>query len=179
MAPVRRPARALVQPALIGCLTDLVREQIVDHAATLLGRLAVDLRLRGQGMGEHLLMDAMCRALEASGEVASVAVVVDAKDENAVAFYRRYEFIPFADAANRLFFPMRTIAQLFCPGGYSETVNVDIIPECRCSAMWQWSIHFPGFDMSTRMSIVEPTGTIAVSFQTRFSFGTPSSDRTR
>ena len=81
--------------------------------ATLLGRLAVDLRLRGKGAGEHLLMDALRRALEASREIASVAVVVDAKDESTVAFYRRYEFIPFAGQANRLFLPMRTIEQLF------------------------------------------------------------------
>jgi ribosomal protein S18 acetylase RimI-like enzyme len=81
--------------------------------ATLLGRLAVDLRLRGKGAGEHLLMDALGRAFEASREIASVAVVVDAKDEKAVAFYRRYDFIPFADHANRLFLPMGTIEQLF------------------------------------------------------------------
>jgi predicted GNAT family N-acyltransferase len=81
--------------------------------ATLLGRLAVDARLRGKGMGEHLLMDALRRALEASREVASVAVVVDAKDDNAVAFYRRYEFIPLRDQPNRLFLPMGTIERLF------------------------------------------------------------------
>ena len=81
--------------------------------ATLLGRLAVDRHLRGKGAGEHLLMDALRRALEASREVASVAVVVDAKDEDAVAFYRRYEFIPFADAPRRLFLPMGIIATLF------------------------------------------------------------------
>ena len=81
--------------------------------ATLLGRLAVDKSLRGKGMGEHLLMDALRRALETSREVASVAVVVDAKNDAAVAFYRRYEFIPFADVPNRLFLPMGTIAQLF------------------------------------------------------------------
>ncbi len=81
--------------------------------ATLLGRLAVDRRLRGKGAGEHLLMDALRRALGASREVASVAVVVDAKDDNAATFYRRYDFIPFADPANRLFLPMATIERLF------------------------------------------------------------------
>ena len=84
-----------------------------DVPATLLGRLTVDLRLRGKGAGEHLLMDALGRALAASREIASVAVVVDAKDENTVAFYRRYEFIPFAGHASRLFLPMRTIEQVF------------------------------------------------------------------
>jgi len=81
--------------------------------ATLLGRLAVDQSLRGKGAGEHLLMDALRRALEASREVASVAVVVDAKDENAATFYRRYEFLLFADAPSRLFLPMGVIAELF------------------------------------------------------------------
>jgi len=81
--------------------------------ATLLGRIAVDKRLRGQGMGEHLLMDALRRALVTSREVASFAVIVDAKDDNAVLFYRHYEFMPFADQTNRLFLPMGTIEQLF------------------------------------------------------------------
>jgi predicted GNAT family N-acyltransferase len=81
--------------------------------ATLLGRLAVDVRLRGKGAGEHLLMDALRRALEASREVASVAVVVDAKDDSAVSFYRRYGFIGFADQPRRLFLPMAVIEKPF------------------------------------------------------------------
>ncbi len=81
--------------------------------ATLLGRLAVDVRLRAKGAGEHLLMDALRRALEASREVASAAVVVDAKDDSAVSFYRRYGFIGFADQPRRLFLPMAVIEKLF------------------------------------------------------------------
>lgn len=81
--------------------------------ATLLGRLAVDIRLRGKGAGEHLLMDALRRALEAAREVASLAVVVDAKDEAAVSFYRHYGFIGFADRPRRLFLPMAVIEKLF------------------------------------------------------------------
>jgi len=80
--------------------------------ATLLGRLAVDGRLRGKGMGEYLLMDALRRALIASRQVAAVAVIVDAKDAS-VAVYRRYGFILFADEPNRLFLPMGTIEALF------------------------------------------------------------------
>jgi GNAT superfamily N-acetyltransferase len=79
---------------------------------TLLGRLAVDTRLRGKGMGEHLLMDALRRALQASRDVASVAVVVDAKDGSALAFYRRYGFLSFPDQPNRLFLPMAVIERL-------------------------------------------------------------------
>ena len=64
-------------------------------------------------MGEYLLMDALRRALIASRQVAAVAVIVDAKDDNAVAFYRRYGFILFADQANRLFLPMGSIERVF------------------------------------------------------------------
>ncbi len=81
--------------------------------ATLLGRLAVDTRLRGQGAGEHLLMDALRRAHDASREIASVAVVVDAKDDAAVSFYRHYGFISFADRPRRLFLSMAVLEKLF------------------------------------------------------------------
>lgn len=81
--------------------------------ATLLGRLAVDQRLRGSGLGEHLLMDALHRSWVASAAVASFAVLVDAKDEAAHAFYVRYDFIPFLSDTRRLYLPMQTLAKLF------------------------------------------------------------------
>ena len=81
--------------------------------ATLLGRLAIDRQRQGRGAGEYLLMDALHRSWQASRQVASVAVVVDAKDGPAVKFYKRYEFIPFDDLPTRLFLPMSVIEQLF------------------------------------------------------------------
>lgn len=81
--------------------------------ATLLGRLAVDTRLHGKGAGEHLLMDALWRALQASWQVASVAVIVDAKDDRAASLYRHYGFIDFAEQPKRLFLPMAVIERLF------------------------------------------------------------------
>ncbi len=81
--------------------------------ATLLGRLARNKEFKGGGLGELLLMGAMKRALEHSRSIASVAVVVDAIDEKARAFYRRYGFIDVPDHPNRLFMPMKTVAQLF------------------------------------------------------------------
>lgn len=90
--------------------------------ATLLGRLAVDARLRGKNMGEHLLLDALRRALLASREVASVAVVVEAKDADVASFYRRYSFRRFEDEPRRLFLPMGTIEALFAsPPGRRAT----------------------------------------------------------
>jgi ribosomal protein S18 acetylase RimI-like enzyme len=82
-------------------------------SATLLGRLAVSIRFRGQGLGERLLMDALHRALESSKQVASAAVVVDAKDEKAIAFYKKYGFIDLPKVTRRLFLPMGTIKKLF------------------------------------------------------------------
>ena len=81
--------------------------------ATLLGRLAVDQSQHGCGVGELLLMDALSRSYKHIREIASYAVVVDAKNDAAIAFYLRYDFIQFADRPNRLFLPMNVIAKLF------------------------------------------------------------------
>jgi GNAT superfamily N-acetyltransferase len=79
--------------------------------ATLLGRLAVDRRHRGKGYGRFLLADALHRA--ARSEIASFAVIVDAKDESARRFYERESFLPFPDQPLRLFRPMADIRRLF------------------------------------------------------------------
>jgi GNAT superfamily N-acetyltransferase len=84
--------------------------------ATLIGRLARDKAFRGQGIGEWLVMDALKRAFKASAQVASLAVVVDAKDERARRFYVAHEFLSFPDERKRLYLPMKTIEKLFPHG---------------------------------------------------------------
>lgn len=84
-----------------------------DIPATLLGRLARSIDFRGQGIGEILLVDALKRAFQNSTHVASWAVIVDAKDEEAALFYRHYGFTPFPTKPNRLFLPMKSIQKLF------------------------------------------------------------------
>jgi GNAT superfamily N-acetyltransferase len=79
--------------------------------ATLLGRLAVDRRQHGKGYGRFLLADALYRA--ARSEIASFAVIVDAKDESARHFYERESFLPFPDQPMKLFRPMVDIRRLF------------------------------------------------------------------
>ena len=81
--------------------------------ATLLGRLAVDLRYRNQQLGEFLLFDAMHRSLESSRATASFALVVDAKDNAARAFYLRYGFAVIPSLPMRLFLPMQDIERDF------------------------------------------------------------------
>lgn len=80
---------------------------------TLLGRLAVDQALKGQGMGQFLLMDALHRSLQAAAVIAAMAVVVDAKDASAADFYQQFGFIPLNLSHKKLFLPMVTIATLF------------------------------------------------------------------
>jgi len=83
--------------------------------ATLLGRLAVDLRHRGVGVGEFLLFDAMRRAVTSSRETASFALVVDAKDAAAKTFYERYGFESMAHAPKRLYATIADIEHDFQP----------------------------------------------------------------
>ena len=78
--------------------------------AALIGRLARDERVRGRGVGELLLADAIRRILEASRTLAVFAIVVDAKDERAVSFYESFGFRPFPSRPDRLFLPASTAA---------------------------------------------------------------------
>ena len=81
--------------------------------ATLLGRLAISRDFKGQKLGEFLLLDALHRSLIQSRQVASAALIVDAKDEAAHKFYERYDFLALPGIPDRLFLPMKTIEKLF------------------------------------------------------------------
>lgn len=78
----------------------------------LLGRLARDIKVKGTGLGEHLLLDALFRSLTLSEEsIGAMAVVVDPINEHAVKFYRKYGFEQLPDS-EKMFLPMNTIKQL-------------------------------------------------------------------
>lgn len=81
--------------------------------ATLLGRLARDAKFKGRGLGELLLMSALKRALDHSKNVASCAVVVEAKNDKAARFYESFGFLTLPDRSDRLFLPMQTIDEMF------------------------------------------------------------------
>lgn len=80
---------------------------------TLLGRLARDKTIPDPGLGEFLLLDALHRSLQHARQIAAMAVVVDAKDEQAERFYRHFNFLPFQRTPLRLFLPMKQIEKLF------------------------------------------------------------------
>jgi ribosomal protein S18 acetylase RimI-like enzyme len=81
--------------------------------AALVGRLAVDEAFQRKGLGGALLADAALRVLD--GDVKAFALVVDAIDENAVAFYRRHGFRPFASRPSSLFMPLGTASKGAAP----------------------------------------------------------------
>lgn len=72
-----------------------------------MGRLAVDLTFKGQGLGGALLADALVRA--SRSEIAAYALLVDAKDCTAAAFYQHQRFIALPDQALTLFLPLASI----------------------------------------------------------------------
>jgi len=80
---------------------------------TLLGRTAVTEKYKGTGLGALTLMNALDKSLVASGDVASWAVFVEAIDDDAAAFYRKYGFLELPDDRLKLFLPMKTVAKLF------------------------------------------------------------------
>lgn len=79
--------------------------------AILISRLAIDKNYQGQKLGEYLLLDALNRSFKA--EIAAFAVIVEAKNQQAINFYKSYGFIQFIDSQNKLFLPMNIIAKIF------------------------------------------------------------------
>lgn len=80
---------------------------------TLIGRLAIDEKFQGQGLGEALLLDALQRCFHyAENYSGCIAVVVDPLDDQAKAFYSQYGFIALADSP-KMIISIKTIKSLF------------------------------------------------------------------
>ena len=82
----------------------------------LLGRLAVDRRVRRQGLGELLLLHALKKVERLAEAVGCRAVEVDAIDDAAVAFYEKYGFTPLADTPRHLYLPVSQVRTLILSG---------------------------------------------------------------
>ena len=74
-----------------------------------LGRLAVSIAFQGQQLGAALLWDAGLRAIQSGMGV--FALVVDAKDEAAAAFYKHHGFTAFSSKPLSLVLPIATLAR--------------------------------------------------------------------
>jgi predicted GNAT family N-acyltransferase len=84
----------------------------ISIPTTLLGRLAIDNRFLGKGIGKLLLIDALKRSYEISQSIGSFAVVVGPLDNDAEKFYDQYGFIKLPDSG-KMFLPMNIIKSLF------------------------------------------------------------------
>jgi uncharacterized protein (DUF1778 family)/predicted GNAT family N-acyltransferase len=80
--------------------------------AALLGKLAIDQRFQGQGLGSALLGNALRRMLHLASVIGIRVVVVDAIDDAAGSFYLKQGFTPMPDRTGRLFISIRVIRGL-------------------------------------------------------------------
>lgn len=84
---------------------------VFDHIpTTLLGKLAVDKAMQHQGLGKWILLDALFQSYKIAMLSGSIAVVVEALNENAANFYQRFEFKLLYD--NKYFITMKSIEKL-------------------------------------------------------------------
>jgi predicted N-acetyltransferase YhbS len=90
---------------------ELVRRGLARHdvPAFRLARLAVDLKVQGQGLGGQLLLSAGKRCLLASAEVGGVAILIDAKNARVAAWYASYGALPLLDAPLSLLLPLAIV----------------------------------------------------------------------
>lgn len=96
---------------LLSDLPEAIRKKLPRYPSVptvRMGRLAVDDQFKRQGLGGALLADALDRA--ARSEIAAYAMVVDAKDEKAAAFYAHHGFIALPEATLTLLLPLATVA---------------------------------------------------------------------
>ena len=118
----RRLTRVYVlveQNQIIGYYTlsahSVVRDELPDNIKLggysdipflLLGRLAVDKHFQGQGYGDALIVHAFENTKHAADKIGILSMLVDAKDENAAAFYEGFGFRRLVATNNRLVLPI-------------------------------------------------------------------------
>ena len=75
----------------------------------LIGRLAVDSRYQGNGIGKLLLADALKRTLSLSYDIDIYAMIVDALNDNAQQYYEKFGFCKLDMDTRRLYLPLKSI----------------------------------------------------------------------
>ena len=109
-------------PSIVGfytlCMADIDSSSVPARGlpryptpVALIGRLAVDHRAQGRGLGADLLVDALARVMGVEATIGCFGCVVDAKSVDAARFYERFGFVPIGEAGvpRRMFMAMKTI----------------------------------------------------------------------
>lgn len=79
----------------------------------LLGRLARDNSVKGQGYGRFMLVEALKRSVQVAKEhIGAVAVIVDPIDQEAISYYAKYGFTMLPDSG-RMFMSIKKIEEAF------------------------------------------------------------------
>src|SRR5205807_1212406 len=89
----------------------IIRRGLARHEVPVfrLARLAVDLKVQGQGLGGQLLLAAGRRCLLAAAEIGGIALLIDAKNKKVAKWYAGYGAVPLADAPLSLLLSLVTI----------------------------------------------------------------------
>ena len=98
---------------LLDQLPSTIQKKLPRYAAVpavRMGRLAVDKSHRQKGLGSALLADALTRACRS--EITAFALIVDAKDHEAVQFYRQHGFMSLSHQGQSLFLPLASASGL-------------------------------------------------------------------
>ena len=100
----------------LSCFSEQVQNKLpksyTSIPTTLLGRLAIDKKFQGKGIGKILLIDALKRSYEISKTIGSFGIIVDPIDNDAKSFYQRYDFIELPDS-KKMFIATKTLKDLF------------------------------------------------------------------
>ena len=82
-----------------------------DVPCWLIGKLARDLSVKGQGVGEFLLLDAMKRVKQGALIYGGFCIIVDSKDDKAALFYKKFGFEILDETRNtrRYYLPISEI----------------------------------------------------------------------
>jgi ribosomal protein S18 acetylase RimI-like enzyme len=76
-----------------------------------IGRLAINKEQQNLGIGKMLLLDALYKCFVS--DIGGIAVIVEAKNEKAISFYKKYGFIQLPEQPLNMFLPMKVIKNLF------------------------------------------------------------------
>jgi GNAT superfamily N-acetyltransferase len=116
--PAAEPTRILGYYTLAPASVDFARvpaaatKGLARHEVPMfrLARIAVDVSVQGQGLGQALLLAAGRRCLAVAEAVGGVALLIDAKSDRAASWYASFGALRLADAPLTLVLPLKTIA---------------------------------------------------------------------
>lgn len=106
-------ALSLTQLHLDGAVVPLMKKKGLPTGMPLpalrLGRLAVDTKYQRRGIGGKLMVDVFYRTKNVAANVGCIGLIVDAKDEQAAAFYISFGFEAFPEKPLLLYIDISSI----------------------------------------------------------------------